>query len=608
MSVYELLTDRDKELITDYIAAFADQSNDITNEWRGLDVALAEWDKQKSKFLEKMFGEHLILSRPFTYKMPEDGLWKEYNRLRTENAEPLNNVTKWLRNLWATGKINDDIWVYLRTVIEGETLIANAYKGEDFIITGPEDVAPKKPLKISKGMKPMRILTAVAERLDPTYLEPDPYTRKSQLDDFMIWHSKIFNQSNIDGELCLSIHPLDFMTMSDNTNGWDSCMTWAREGNPGDYRAGTLECMNSPYLVVAYLHNPKHVMNQKTMKNHYSTVSDDWEWNSKRWRELFLVQDDIILEIKGYPYQDENLTNAALMWLKELAHDNLGWDYNDEEMNIQDDFDIDDENYYSITVEPTYHMYNDVGTIKVHRMRVNYDKLAKNCENEYDSSNPNHNFYNTCQHDYHDDRWHHIYTIPFGGIAKCMCCGKDIDYDEETSNNVLCSSCHPGYRCACCGEWINGEAYYVENEEDPICYYCWENNTITDDLDSTTYLDGDCNMVELRWAPIVDDDGNCALDEDGTPIFYDNTVWTYEPRYNNAYNAIFNKPPREYYQRNGYGWGGTNYYYVTTDMINDIDAFKEVFNIRRLTTIDDIVENIKNDYPEWFDLSVSDPA
>ena len=45
MSVYELLTDRDKELITDYIAAFADQSNDITNEWRGLDVALAEWDK-----------------------------------------------------------------------------------------------------------------------------------------------------------------------------------------------------------------------------------------------------------------------------------------------------------------------------------------------------------------------------------------------------------------------------------------------------------------------------------------------------------------------------------------------------------------------------------
>ena len=38
--------------------------------------------------------------------------------------------------------------------------------------------------------------------------------------------------------------------MSDNDYGWDSCMGWMNEG---EYRLGTVEMMNSPCIVVAYI-------------------------------------------------------------------------------------------------------------------------------------------------------------------------------------------------------------------------------------------------------------------------------------------------------------------------------------------------------------------
>ena len=75
------------------------------------------------------------------------------------------------------------------------------------------------------------------------------------------------------------------MTMSDNANNWSSCMRWTdRSGgvDHGDYCAGTLECMNSPYIIIAYLHNPKHSFELSLYD------CNDWQWNSKQWRELFI--------------------------------------------------------------------------------------------------------------------------------------------------------------------------------------------------------------------------------------------------------------------------------------------------------------------------------
>ena len=86
-----------------------------------------------------------------------------------------------------------------------------------------------------------------------------------------IKHSQILNKKRLKGTLCLSIHPLDYITISDNNCDWDSCMTWTGDDCPGEYRLGTLEMMNSPSVVVAYLDS----------KEPYHPLDDGRAWSNK---------------------------------------------------------------------------------------------------------------------------------------------------------------------------------------------------------------------------------------------------------------------------------------------------------------------------------------
>jgi hypothetical protein len=81
-------------------------------------------------------------------------------------------------------------------------------------------------------------------------------------------------------------------------------MTWQPRG---DYCQGTVEMMNSEAVVVAYLEasDPMTINNEN--------------WSNKKWRELFIVNKDIITEVKPYPYTNEDLTTKSLNWLRELC-------------------------------------------------------------------------------------------------------------------------------------------------------------------------------------------------------------------------------------------------------------------------------------------------
>ena len=360
----------------------------------------------------------------------------------------------------------------------------------------------------------------------------------------------------MDGELCLSIHPLDFMTMSDNANDWDSCMTWMRS-KPGDYRAGTVECMNSPYIIVAYLHNPKHKME----------FHNGCFWNSKKWRELFIVNQGVISEIKGYPYQDENLTNTALMWIKSLAEENLGWTYNNEELNVQEAYNLENGDGYMVSFEPTYHMYNDFGSLKKHRMRINaswvFNKCVKDEYNRRSGWDINSRVDET-DPDLHD---FHIFTIPYGGIGTCMCCGRYLNEEENRSEYVLCKDCYPGLKCACCGAALDeSECIWVNNSDDPLCEECYDENSVYDSLTGETYI-LDASIQEIYWL--------IGYDEYNEPVFYDDPIYVYEPEYNTTYNEVFSELPKRRINKYGssYSW------YITLDMVKNRDEFQRAFNI-----------------------------
>lgn len=167
----------------------------------------------------------------------------------------------------------------------------------------------EKPLIIDKNAKLMKALYKVISYFD---LE-DKY--KEKFEHFRILHSQILNAKTTKETLCLSIHPMDFVTMSDNANNWSSCMSWKKNGC---YRQGTVEMMNSQYVIVAYLKSNSEFVFGK---------GEEGTWNSKKYRQLFYIDKDFILAGKAYPYESCEVTNDILNIVKELAENNLGWSY-----------------------------------------------------------------------------------------------------------------------------------------------------------------------------------------------------------------------------------------------------------------------------------------
>lgn len=584
MSILSLITEQERTLIEDYIHWYGPSQSDAMDwyHWTNLETVLHEWADQKSKTLIKLMDNQLILRRPYVYAAQTEGLSREIkNHL---NDAPYVAFEKWWQTMTHTAGntieiLNPDntskelrwfsVWHFPTTCFNEYTLACNEYQDEDVIIVFPSG----KKMKMFKGMKPMKIFHRFIEEF---HGPEDIY------DAFRTWHSMQLNQKKMDGELCLSIHPLDYMTMSDNANNWESCMRWTNKygdiDTHGDFRSGTIECLNSPYIIEAYLHNPKHT---------FKLSRGEWEWNSKQWRELFIVQDGVIHEIKGYPFQDENLTNTCLMWIKELAAKNLGWEYESEEVNVKSSIELkgleghaNDVMYLNFV--PTQHMYNDMGTLTSHRGRINKKVLMSD---KYDRSE---------QKMPRQDYWSYFIDVPYGGVTTCMCCGQTMDYPDN-SNIVFCHDCDAIRCCACCGEIIyDDSSYYIEDIDDYYCENCWSDNCCTDSLTEETHLYENMTEIELLL----------GYDSCQNPIFDQNyRMWVYEPRDNWEYERIFNGPPKTIYTGTY-----TNYrhYYVTVDMVNEhmMNSFYAGFDIYPRPKC---WEDLLNDYPEIiYDTNMQD--
>ena len=565
MSVFELLTEEDKEKIIRYIDCYGPiAENSSVPRLEDVETVLHEWDIQKSKDLEKLFGGQLILNRPYTYTVANDGVIQEVEEAMND-SDIYYNFKNRVRYIALSRDMADFEGEALNMITElfwAETLASNAYGGDNLKITFPDG----EIWKISKGMKPMKIFHKLISK----------YGNQDDLDmyeEFRNWHSQLLNQIHLDGTLSLSIHPLDYMTMSDNGGSWNSCMRWQGDDDscdPGDYRMGTVECMNSPFIIVAYLHNPKKQMEFWEDWREHKTYT----WNKKKWRELFIVREGIITEIKGYPFQDENLTNTVLMWLKELASNNLGWEYDDVEVDVSHDTYRPDGKANMFRMQTGSYMYNDFGTLSIHRGRVNLYDLRKNVRTKGDSDFDKYTSIRLTEYFPKGSLIEQaLFEIPYGGRATCMCCGDYVDYYDSRNNEVLCRNCESSQVCPCCGEYFDGDGYNVAAYNEPICYGCYEYECNTDDLtDDREYHSSLLDIYLLL-----------GYDEDNEPIFYDNYISTLDPDcYTNfEYEKIFTAIPKIYkkYVDHG-GWGSTlERAYVTFDMVKDWEWFEDVYDL-----------------------------
>ena len=390
------------------------------------------WSDAKNEILFKWLGNQLIYSEKVRFVKSSDQMYEDFDNELFGYGTDSNKFTGAFYALFRNfsspttgnmfdGYLHNPEYYNARDLLQYEYLATNIYNGESFKIPTPDG----KVIAAYPGSKVSKVLKKFAEAFDlPCY------------EEFRITHSQILNNKELTGELTLSIHPMDYMTMSDNNCGWDSCMKWT---NYGEYRQGTIEMMNSKSVIVAYL-------------NADSTFYPFWNdgeftWSNKKWRQLFICDKNFITGVKGYPYYNADLTNKVLDILKRLAAENLGWNhYTDKAVEYDDCADIKCEEltnkskgtYLSFD---TCHMYNDF-------CKGHFAYLNKDIPDRVD--------------------------FTFSGESMCIWCG-ETGYGSVYDNAVICEDCgDAGYYCAECGEFIgrySDDVNYIG--DDCYCNSCY---------------------------------------------------------------------------------------------------------------------------------------
>lgn len=443
--MFNTLTETDKDYLTYWIENYAN-SQETQTLTTDLEYILRFWSKNKES-LYHLLGDNLIVSKELKYTKSIEEAEQDYPYYFPYRFSFKNQYQDFL--FAACGSCKSEAFVYpssymenypeqLRYIFECESLFYNTYTDKPYTFN-----FEGRTLRVDTGCKVSKLLGKIVKTW-PNHFNPEDY------EDFRIKQSQFTNQRNLIGNLCLSIHPLDFLTMSDNDEGWDSCMSWREHG---DYRMGTVEMMNSPCVVEAYL--------TAAFPMKESQGSDEepaFQWNSKKWRQLFIVSPDIIMAIKPYPYYNEELTTRTLKWLKQLASAKHWGPYSDNLTNFTNrakNAISDDSREIYIEIN-TNHMYNDVYGLHPGYMSKNY-------------AEPN------------------LY-LNYSGESECMVCGDLFNSEKD----VVCSNCSHEVYCCECGDSIPGDEAIYDSRGNAYCSYCAADKFLTcencGDSDSEDYM------------------------------------------------------------------------------------------------------------------------
>ena len=415
------------------------------------------WADAKASYLYKLLGNKLIVSKTVTFEKETGQMRREMNDLIEHHPFMREYIDKIQNKFWMDYIQSSSVYESeSRELYEGicaisntSALVDNVYTDDTFMVPTPEG----KEIKIQHGCKTMKALGKIASvyGLD-----------MNDFEDFRIKVSQILNQKVLKGNLCLSIHPLDYATMSDNESDWTSCMSW---NDNGCYRQGTVEMMNSPMVIVAYL-TASEPMNVCGL-----------EWSNKKWRELMVVNKDLITNIKSYPYFNSNLTKAALGLLRELAAKNMPeWNFEDtlREYYPQDNFLVDD---YKVAVFPSSNaMYNDfLNDPYMNAAYFNKDLFCLANKDDY------------------EDRI--VVSFNYSGKSECMGCGQEADfYDNE--GHLMGECCDVAVFCSVCGESYRSESELICVDGRLLCPDCFDDHAAQDSITGENHLLR--NMTTIR--------------------------------------------------------------------------------------------------------------
>ena len=267
---------------------------------------LSIWSNEK-KNLYKLLGNNLKINKDFYFEKSIKDIEQDISLALEE--DPFNFKNMFIETVYKN--FDRSLADKLMLLISPEILALNRWPYEETLTL----LLPSgKFYKIFKDQKIIRTL----EKLNKEF------NIVSNFLEFKIKHSQCLNDKKIYGKLHLSIHPLDFLTLSDNDYNWSTCM---QQRIYRYYHNSNIPLMNSSYIIVAYLTGSKDDM----------SINNEFFYPNKKWRELFIVNEYSISAVKSYPIENKELENLILDWLRQLAKENLNWTYNNNTIWNSDD-------------------------------------------------------------------------------------------------------------------------------------------------------------------------------------------------------------------------------------------------------------------------------
>lgn len=542
--IKRLISEHEMDMMYRYARDYLEDTRHMPSYEEWTNTVFNPWQRAKSEWLADIFQDSLILEKEVEFIKSTDEIVNELtangNYLR-ENCPFYETYMKWVdehrKEIYEANPSWADFGYYYRhepyELMNFANLLQNKYQGETFLFP----IENGRTVKIQHGIKPLKALGKIAAGLHMEGFE-----------QFRVTLAQITNQRETHGTLCLSIHPFDYMTMSDNDSNWRSCMSW---NDYGEYRQGTVEMMNSNCIVVAYLKSDKDMCLDK-YRNQY--------WNNKKWRTLIIASDECICSVKGYPYASDELNTAAVNWLKELAEAHRGVEYpafsvgNSEDLQYPGELESESD-FPSLSFSLSGHMYNDMTS----DIRTNHSIW-------YGSS----------------ILGQETIDINYGGESECMCCGKVYPYGMNEDSLLCCDNCYERIRCACCGDAVNvDDCYEIDGEY--VCHYCVEegNYIYLDNIYNESHFEDNLTRIYLKAPDNVLEEYRSQLLEVGYALDDKNSVFTLKRAHIIVYPDDFsrNTQASQYFAKEKY-WDVDfiNRGYITLDELSEEGKKMMIYN------------------------------
>ena len=316
--------------------------------------------------------------------------------------------------------------------------------------------------------------------------------------------SMIIQEDKVEGYLCFSVHPLDFISSSENTYNWRSC-----HALDGEYRSGNLSYMVDSSTIMCYLRGGE---NEK-LPNFPKEVP----WNSKKWRMwLFLSEKwDVMFAGRQYPFfsrtaldiiKDELVKGPGALFKNSGSwswwHDDTLNEFHFKEESPEDPFEIDGGYLMWPYVCISNELFPINNVVKDASYSMHFNDLLRS------------SFYKPY---YCFRRYRPVGQTPkviLGGSIPCLACGS---HPVATTDSMLCEECELefgnsederyGYCDLCDRRIVIDDAYLIDSCGHLICESCREyharqcehcgdlcyNEDVVYDKESHKYLCEVCN-------------------------------------------------------------------------------------------------------------------